>query len=281
MAGPTVTLQSITGVDVELRIAGPGSRSYAFVIDWHIRGILALAWFFAMLFLFGGLTRLAAGAPAWSPLALLLVQWSPWLIYFGYHPVLEVAMRGRTPGKRMAGVRIVSRTGDIPGVGALLLRNVFRLIDSLPGLYLVGLGSVMLTKHNVRIGDLAAGTLLVHDSIESEKSLAHLRVVTGHNHLDPQVTDLAQELLDRWKELDDGARAELARTLIRRIDSTTDWATTARPPAPAMTDQNQAPQDPAAMAAGEALTEDPLARQSSEQLRQRLLYLLLAGGKPA
>ena len=43
-------------------------------------------------------------------------------------------MRGRTPGKRIAGVRLVTREGDIPGVGALLLRNVFRLLDSLPAL---------------------------------------------------------------------------------------------------------------------------------------------------
>lgn len=279
MTGPTVTLQSITGVDVELRVAGPGSRSYAFVIDWHIRGILALAWFFTLLLLFGGLADLTIALPALSPLALLLVKWSPWLIYFGYHPLLETAMRGRTPGKRMAGVRIVTRTGDIPGVGALLMRNVFRLIDSLPGLYLVGLGSVMLTRHNVRIGDLAAGTLLVHDSIESEKSLAHLRAATGHNHLDPQVADLAQELLDRWQELDDGARTELARTLIRHIDPTTDWSTTARPKAQP-TGQNQA-QDPAATAAEDALTEDPLAQQNAEQLRQRLIHLLSSGRKPA
>ena len=48
-------------------------------------------------------------------------------------------MRGRTPGKRMAGVRIVARDGGAPSVGALLVRNVFRLIDSLPLLYGVGL----------------------------------------------------------------------------------------------------------------------------------------------
>jgi len=252
MTGPTVILQSITGVDVELRVAGPGSRSYAFVIDWHIRGILALAWFFALLLLFGGLAQFTLTLPALSPLALFLVKWSPWLIYFGYHPVLEVAMRGRTPGKRMAGVRIVARTGDIPGVGALLIRNVFRLIDSLPGLYLVGLGSVMLTKHNVRIGDLAAGTLLVHDPVESEKSFATLHAATASSPLDPQLVDLAQELLDRWTELDDGARAELARTLIRRIE--------------AATAQSQGPQD-------------SLAQQDTEELRQRLLHLL-SGGRP-
>ena len=75
-------------------------------------------------------------------------------------------MRGRTPGKRIAGVRLVTREGDIPGAGALLLRNIFRLLDSLPVCYLVGLATVVFTEHHVRVGDLAAGTLLVmdHDS---------------------------------------------------------------------------------------------------------------------
>jgi hypothetical protein len=44
MSSPQITLQTVTGVDVELTIAGPGSRSYAFVIDWHIRLLLALQW---------------------------------------------------------------------------------------------------------------------------------------------------------------------------------------------------------------------------------------------
>src|SRR5690606_18924459 len=84
-------------------------------------------------------------------------------IYLLYHPVLEVAMRGRTPGKRIAGVRVVRRDGGVPGVGALLVRNVFRLVDSLPFLYCVGLTAAVLTEHSVRIGDMAAGTLLVYD----------------------------------------------------------------------------------------------------------------------
>ena len=60
-------------------------------------------------------------------------------IYFLYHPVLELAMRGRTPGKRSAGIHVVTRDGSAPSAGALLVRNVFRLIDSLPVAYGVGL----------------------------------------------------------------------------------------------------------------------------------------------
>ncbi|HEY5809516.1 MAG TPA: RDD family protein [Povalibacter sp.] len=218
-SSPTITLQSITGVDVELRIAGAGSRSYAFVIDWHVRLILALAWMFTALFLYAGTLNLfdsdaprgMNGLMIWLPTAV---------IYFLYHPILEIVMRGSTPGKRMAGVRIVARTGDIPTAGALLLRNVFRLVDSLPFAYLLGLGVVIFTDQHVRIGDLAAGTLLVHDETSSVKSFAGLRNNTPGHGLSPQSADLIQELLDRWPSLDETIRANIARSLILRVDAT-------------------------------------------------------------
>jgi uncharacterized RDD family membrane protein YckC len=217
---PTITLQSVTGVDVELRIAGAGSRSYAFVIDWHIRLILALAWMFTTLFMYVGTLNLfdeSAPSGSFNQLAV----WIPTaVIYFLYHPILEIAMRGSTPGKRMAGVRIVSRTGDIPGAGALLLRNVFRLVDSLPFAYLLGLGVVIFTEQHVRIGDLAAGTLLVHDDSSAVKSFAGLRNDAPAGGLSPQSADLVHELLDRWWTLDDTMRANIARSLILRLDPT-------------------------------------------------------------
>lgn len=216
---PTVTLQSVTGVDVELRIAGAGSRSYAFVIDWHIRLILALAWAFTALFLYAGTLNLFDdSAPRGGGMSQMAIWIPAAIIYFLYHPILEIAMRGSTPGKRMAGVRIVSRTGDIPGVGALLLRNVFRLVDSLPFVYLLGLGVVIFTEQHVRIGDLAAGTLLVHDDAGAVKSFDALRNDTPANGLSPQSADLVHELLDRWWTLDDTMRANIARSLILRID---------------------------------------------------------------
>ena len=213
---PTITLQSVTGVDVELRIAGPGSRSYAFVIDWHIRIILAIAWLLVARFIASGSFALFGARPVtgWSYLAIVLPAAA---IYFLYHPILEIAMHGRTPGKRMAGVRIVSRSGDIPGAGALLIRNVFRLIDSLPFLYLVGLTSTMFTAHQVRIGDLAAGTLLVHDETDADKSFAGVHAAAASKGLSPQSADLINELLERWNQLD-ASRNDIARQLLARVD---------------------------------------------------------------
>lgn len=221
---PTVILQSVTGVDVELRIAGPGSRSYAFVIDWHIRLVLALAWLFiAMILYSGGLPFFGDDTPRGSDYFFLVVL-PPSVIYFLYHPILEIAMHGRTPGKRIAGVRLVSRSGDIPGPGALLVRNVFRIIDSLPFVYLIGLVCVMFTSQHVRIGDLAAGTLLVLDGAESDKSFGSLATSAGAGGLSPQAADLAHELLERWNALDEPTRTNLARSLIARIDPSTSAA---------------------------------------------------------
>lgn len=217
MSHPTVTLQSVTGVDVELRIAGPGSRSYAFVIDWHIRLLLALAWLLAGSLLYAGRLLFVDGIPSGGGY-YLTVAMPATLIYFLYHPVLEIAMHGRTPGKRIAGLRLVSRTGDIPSPGALLVRNVFRILDSMPFAYLIGLVCVVFTAQHVRIGDLAADTLLVWDTEESDKSFGSLSAATGPGGLTPQAADLAHELLDRWNALDSVTRANLARTLIARID---------------------------------------------------------------
>lgn len=218
MSSPTINLQSVTGVDVELRIAGPGSRSYAFVIDWHVRLLMALAWLFAGMALYtGSLMMFDRGMPRGGSFYLTVVVPAA-LIYFLYHPVLEIVMHGRTPGKRIAGVRLVSRSGDIPTPGALVVRNVFRLIDSMPFAYLVGLVCVVFTAQHVRIGDLAAGTLLVFDNEESDKTFGSLAAAAGASGLSPQAADLAQELLDRWPALDAGTRADLARSLIARVD---------------------------------------------------------------
>lgn len=213
MNAPQITLQTVTGVDVELTIAGPGRRSYAFVIDWHIRILLMLGWVAIAQLIFTGGSFILQAAPNRD---YFLFVWLPGLvIYFLYHPVLEIAMRGRTPGKRMAGVRLITREGDIPGAGALLLRNIFRLLDSMPGLYLVGLVTVIVTDQHVRVGDLAAGTLLV---VDHDSSAVSFTSGAAPNGMTPQAADLVQELLDRWPELEEPNRANIARALLARLE---------------------------------------------------------------
>jgi hypothetical protein len=124
-------------------------------------------------------------------------------------------MQGRTPGKRMAGVRIVMEDGRLPGAMPLLIRNVLRLLDSLPAFYLIGLVATLVTRNAVRIGDLAAGTILVYEDASrggSAAALARDRQAIARHGLDR--AELVRELLERWYELAPEARARLSSRLL-------------------------------------------------------------------
>jgi uncharacterized RDD family membrane protein YckC len=209
-------IESITGVDLNLPIAGPGGRSYAFLIDWHIRLLLGLAWFVVGPFLYSGSLSLVDADDASFAGYVFVVIVPATAVYLLYHPVLEIAMHGRTPGKRMAGVRIVNQAGEVPSAGALLIRNVLRIVDSLPGIYAIGLLATIITEQSVRIGDMAAGTLLVYDGEAGSRSfddVSHEAVAAiGLDNL-----ELVEELLERWNDLDAGTRLDLGRKLMVRL----------------------------------------------------------------
>lgn len=211
---PGLSVDSVTGIDVSLPIAGPGARSYAFIIDWHIRLVLALAWYVVAALICNGGFSLAA--PAGHELRWLGLALAPALvIYFLYHPVVEIAMRGRTPGKRSAGIRVVTRSGGPPGAGALLVRNVFRLIDSLPVGYGVGLTLMVLTRESLRCGDMAGGTLLVYEHRIADTELLQ-DAAQRLGKLDTAGAEIAADLLQRWTSLVPEARIRLARQLLQR-----------------------------------------------------------------
>lgn len=214
MAEEELIVRGLTGVDMALRIAGPGTRSYAFLIDWQIRLLSAL-----VLILVGLPLRLLPDAPrilthsVWIGAIVLAM-----LVYFLYHPVLELLMRGYTPGKRRAGARIVTLEGATPTVGALLMRNLFRLIDSLPAFYAVGLGCCLLTANRVRLGDLVAGTVLVLEDTDASKTLARLGAAMQRSALPLEALRLVHDLLARWRDLEGTRRRRLARELLAKLD---------------------------------------------------------------
>jgi uncharacterized RDD family membrane protein YckC len=209
-------LTSTDATEVNLPIAGTGSRSYAFLIDWHIRIILALAWLIGS----GALIGMSEGERLWKEIFesagsffFYMVILPPALIYFLYHPVLEIALKGRTPGKRAAGVRVVTVEGQTPDVAALLIRNVFRLLDSLPVFYVLGLITVLLSARQVRIGDMAAGTLLVYEKKLAGNAFERF-AAPADDALDLSVVEVAQDLLERWKTLAPEQRSRIAAKLV-------------------------------------------------------------------
>jgi uncharacterized RDD family membrane protein YckC len=210
---PGLVIDSNTGIEVSLPVAGPGARSYAFVVDWHIRAILALGWYVAGASIYNGKLSLEA-PPKTDALWFGAIALPALAIYLLYHPAVELALRGSTPGKRVAGVRVVGRTGAAASVGALLVRNAFRLIDALPAFYGVGLVVAAFSRNNLRCGDMAAGTVLVYQRTQELLPLEAAAQRPGM--LDAQNAELVLELLQRWDTLEPAARTSLARQLLMR-----------------------------------------------------------------
>ena len=209
-----LSLDSPTGVALHVVLAGAGARAFAYIIDWWIRVALFAAWYVLAALAYNRELSLAPPLdPEGAWFAAVVAPAAG--LYFLYHAVLENATRGRTPGKRIVGVRLIARDGGTPTVGALITRNVFRLIDSFPVFYGVGISAAMLTRDRVRIGDLAAGTLLVYEA-RDPALLTHVSESALARRLGPAELEVMNDLLRRWGELAPAAREHVARTLLER-----------------------------------------------------------------
>ena len=224
-----ITITSAGGVEVTRELAGLGGRSLGYIYDWHIRVLISLAWFYLGILAITGSPDIdqAFNVKDFSELAYWTLLFPIIAINVLYHPVLEIVMNGRTPGKRMAGVRIVSKDGTAASVGAILLRNVFRLIDSLPAAYGIGIIVVLRSKQHLRIGDMAAGTVLVYEDKADRKRLDMVTQVTGDSGISASHRELVAELLRRWKELSRDKRQQLARSLLEKCQRSVPSATQA------------------------------------------------------
>ena len=206
------------GLDLRLSIAGPGARAYAFLLDFKFRVLAALLWLGIGMTIFHMLGRSEFTnifEERQKPF-LITVVIPIMVIYFLYHPIFELLLSGRTPGKIIAGIRIVDLSGRAPSAMQIILRNVFRLIDSLPALYVLGLGLSFFGRSRARIGDLAAGTVLVHDGPRA-KALSKTLAQVQHTALTPAQWDFARNLLDRWPGLMPDERTRLANRFFEKL----------------------------------------------------------------
>jgi uncharacterized RDD family membrane protein YckC len=140
------------GVELALDLAGLGSRFTAGLIDLVIKLVIIAAI---------EVPAIESGGTAAAIIAIA----APLVIYIGYDVLFETLGGGRTPGKRMTGLRVLSADGGPEDVVSSLIRNVLRLIDGLPLTYVPGIVSILVTKRNQRIGDLAAGTIVVRERL--------------------------------------------------------------------------------------------------------------------
>jgi uncharacterized RDD family membrane protein YckC len=148
-----ITIATPEGVDLELTLAGVGSRFVSALVDF----LLQIA-------LLAGVTGVGAAVGAFgNGFGSAVVLIASFLVFAAYDVLFEVFASGRTPGKRLNGLRVVRIDGSPVTFFTSAIRNVLRLVDLLPGMYLVGIVSILVTRRNQRLGDVAAGTLVVRE----------------------------------------------------------------------------------------------------------------------
>ncbi|MGF6690720.1 putative RDD family membrane protein YckC [Metapseudomonas resinovorans] len=136
------------GIDLVLRPAGLLPRALAYAIDLAIRGAIMLVLFIALALL--GQFGIGLGL-----ILMFLLNW--W-----YMVLFEVLNQGRSPGKHVMGLRVVHDDGTPIGWSASLVRNLLRFVDMLPFAYTLGALSCLLHPTFKRLGDIAAGSLVVY-----------------------------------------------------------------------------------------------------------------------
>jgi uncharacterized RDD family membrane protein YckC len=144
------------GVEFSFRIASPVLRLGAMMIDW---ALVSSAWsVLAILF------KLLAVISADAGRGLMIVAY--FLLSRGYDILMDYSWRGQTVGKRVLRLRVVDARGMRLTLAQCVMRNLLRFIDALPFAYAVGGVAALISARGQRLGDLAAGTIVVHEALE-------------------------------------------------------------------------------------------------------------------
>jgi uncharacterized RDD family membrane protein YckC len=157
MLDTTQTIQTPEGVELNLYLAGPIVRALAWAIDFVIRGVI----YIVLIMIFARLGELGVG------IFLILLFALEWF----YPVVFEVFRDGATPGKKVMGILVLHENGTPVNWSASLVRNLLRVVDFLPFFNGFGLIAMLSNSKFQRLGDLAAGTVVVY----SDKSRRKIR----------------------------------------------------------------------------------------------------------
>src|SRR4051812_5587703 len=202
-------------VVLDLEIAGFGSRMFAALLDTLILFGLMLAGVAAYIALaaWGLVPR-----GSWFGALMWLAAFAAW---YGYYILFEGLRAGQTPGKRIVGIRVVRDTGHPVTVGAAAVRNLLRTADFLPPPYLTGLLLMALHPRGKRLGDLAAGTVVVHDRPFDHAPRRAAPETAPVRPAPPLLSDgefgLLAQFVERAAALDAPARERLAAALSERL----------------------------------------------------------------
>src|SRR5712691_130539 len=220
MASAEYSVLTPERVSLQYDIAGIGSRGAAAIVDTVIQfvSVTVLA--------FGAFAAGVVGAlfgisgSALGSLMLGLFALAVFIVMAGYYMVFEILWNGQTPGKRLLGVRVMRENGYPIRPVDSVVRNLVRIVDWLPGMYGVGVLTMLLNKRSKRLGDFASGTIVVREGVRGAAAAMIASVSTSRGYaLSNSDATLVRDFLSRRATMNAGARSELAQRLATTLAS--------------------------------------------------------------
>jgi uncharacterized RDD family membrane protein YckC len=215
-----LTIETPEQTSLEFPLAGIGSRFLAIAADTAIQAVAAALVGIVLALAAPGISLMPHIALQWTFALLILAAFA---VYSGYFAFFEAIWNGQTPGKRFVQLRVMKEDGRPIGVFDAISRNLLRTVDSLPVAYGIGVISVLLTRNNQRLGDMVAGTVVVHEkTLDDSRPFLEIRkdeAAPSYNtaNLTHEELRLIETFFSRRDSLDPSVRTSMAAQIARRI----------------------------------------------------------------
>ena len=216
-----LTIETPEQIELEFPVAGLGSRGMALLVDTLIQAIVVITVIVFTSVISPDLGRYWVTAGKWMEALVIFLLFC---LYWGYFAVFEIFWNGQTPGKRQAKIRVITASGRPINVFEAIARNFLRVVDLQLG-YVVGAIAIAVDRKNRRLGDMVAGTVVVHEIQEQGDSYWYAQQNTGDtavpveavSAMTAQEFQLVETFLNRRLDLPYLQRQETARTIAERI----------------------------------------------------------------
>ena len=217
------TLETPENIQVHFEVAGLGTRFCAMLVDTLLLATVAVVGLIAMVMMDISVASVF-GARHGEWLAAVVVAVLIVLLSEGYFILFEWLMRGQTPGKKALKIRVIRDDGTPVTIQEVLVRNILRLVDFLPAAYGVGVIVMFPSRLSKRLGDIAAGTIVIKEGqldyrANADKKYELRPVALGEINAELTAAErrLVTGFLQRRAELLPKAREELAQRLARPL----------------------------------------------------------------
>jgi uncharacterized RDD family membrane protein YckC len=218
-----LTIETPEQIELEFPVAGVGSRGMALLVDTLIQAVVVIVVLIITSLVSPDLSRYWVAAGKWMMAATILLMFC---LYWGYFAIFEIFWNGQTPGKKQARIRVITASGRPITAFEAIARNFLRAVDSQGG-YIVGAIAIAVDKKNRRLGDMVAGTVVIHELQEQGDSYWYAQKgdavvkpsVEAVTAMTAQEFQLIETFLNRRLDLPYEQRVQTAWTIADRIGS--------------------------------------------------------------